>query len=215
MPGTDISAALTEATKNGDLDKIVLAPGVNEYGGGVNADGVYYINTGGNDLAIKNSRIHGTLLIDVGSDKSVYISDECFIHPYRDDFPTLIIKAETVELKVISNGGSDRLDEGDKGHNFNPSGAPYEGQTDGDQNDSYPSEIRGLVHVIGDVSFPDQVLTRVHGVLVVDGELNVDKPCEFIHDRSLMTNPPLGYTDDPTSTDMIIEAQSWTCQPAP
>ncbi len=176
---------------------------------------MYYINTSGNDLAIKNSRIHGTLLIDVGPGKNVYISDECFIHPYRDDFPTLIIKAATVELKVLSNGGSTLLVEGAKGHNFNPSAAPYQGQTDGDQGDSYPSEIRGLVHLIADASFPDQALTRVHGVLVVHGELNVDKDCEFIHDPNLMLNPPLGYTDDPNSTDMIIEARSWTCQPAP
>ena len=33
--------------------------------------------------------------------------------------------------------------------NFNPAGAPYNGSTDTDKADTYPNEIRGLVHVEG------------------------------------------------------------------
>ena len=219
MPPTtvfdDYVARATALPFSGDFYKMVLAPGVNEYGGGVNADGVYYINTSGNDIDIRRSRIHGTLLIDASPDGIVAFNARCFIHPYRDDFPTLIIKAKEVYLDYETNGGVDELREGGANHNFNPVGAPYLGQVDSDQSDRYPSEILGLVHVIGDASVWTPGNPRIHGVLAVQGKLRMYTPGEIVHDPKLMANPPLGYTDDPNSTDMIIGAQSWTCEPAP
>ena len=117
---------------SGNIDKRLLAPGVNDYAGGLNAEGVYYIDTAGNDITIEFSRIHGTLVIDAGTNNKVIIQEECFIQPYRDDFPALIIRAMEVDLKLRSNSGVSTLKEDATGHNFNPTGAPYLGQTDSD-----------------------------------------------------------------------------------
>jgi hypothetical protein len=207
----DYVARATELLYSGKMEKVVLGPGVNEYGGGLNEDGIYYLNAVGDNVELKKVRIYGTLLIDVGPDKKVTIEDECFLRSYRDDFPALIIRAKTVEIKMKSEEGAKRLDESDAGHNYNPSGATYLGEIDADQADSYPSEIQGLVHVIGDVVIKEEVLVR--GCMVVQGEVKVEKSCVFIHDPSLMFNPPRGYTSEPDNTGMIIEPQSWSRHP--
>lgn len=67
--------------------------------------------------------------------------------------------------------------------------------------------------MIGNVTFTSNGVYR--GVCVVDGSVTVSGTPTIIHNPSLMLSPPLGYTDDPSSTEMIIDAQSWTCQPAP
>ncbi|MGM0489747.1 MAG: hypothetical protein ACQESR_23685 [Planctomycetota bacterium] len=210
---SDYVARATQLPYNGDIDTVVMAPGVNEYGGGLNADGVYYIDTGGNDIDVRNSRIHGTLLIDAGPNNEVVIEDQCLIHPYRDDFPSLIIRANNVELELKTKDGVRLLREPPNHHNFNPPGAPYQGHSDSDTVDQYPSGIRGLAHLIADVTIEERILVR--GCVVVEGDLEVQKKGEFIHDPHLMLNPPRGYTDRPDSTDMIIEARSWARHPAP
>lgn len=209
---SDYVSKATQLPYNGDIDTVVITPNVNEYGGSLNPDGVYYLQTGENDLQIKHSRIHGTLLIETGPDSKVVIQDECLIHPYRKDFPSLIVKAGAVELKLKSNGGSRMLRESNS-HNFNPVGAPYQGEADSDRRDKYPNEIQGLVHLIADVTVEERIWVR--GCIVVEGEMDVRRNCQFIHDPDLMLNPPLGYTDDPDSTDMIIEARTWSRRPAP
>ena len=201
----DYVARATTLSFSGDFDKVVLAAGVNEYdGSGLNADGVYYINTSNNDLSMGRMRLLGTLIVDVGSG-TLTIEQNCLMESYRDDFPVLIVKGA---VDADLQGGS--LSESS---NFNPPGAPYLGQTDTDKNDSYPSEIRGLMHVIGSVTFSSNGVYR--GVCIVDGSVTVSGTPTIVHDPSLMMNPALGYTDDPTSTEMIIDAQNWTCQPAP
>lgn len=201
----DYVARATALSFSGDFDKVVLAAGVNEYdGSGLNSDGVYYINTSNNDLSLGRMRLLGTLVVDVGTG-TLTIENNCLMEPYRDDFPVLIVKGA---VDADLQGGS--LSESS---NFNPPGAPYEGQTDSDKNDSYPSEIRGLMHVIGNVTFGFDAIYR--GVCMVDGSVTVSGTPTFVHTPSLMLNPPLGYTDDPESTEMIIDAQSWTCEPAP
>ncbi len=99
-------------------------------------------------------------------------------------------------------------------HNLNPVGAPYHGVTDSDQSDSYPPGIMGLVHVIGNLTLVNTGLSK--GVLVVDGTVKIGGALtKLTHDPELMFNPPLGYTDDPNSTAMIIRGGSWSRQPAP
>ena len=201
----DYVARATPLSYSPTITRIVLAPGLNEYdGSGLNSDGVYYINTSNNDLTLSTMRLLGTLVVDVGSGR-LTIANACLMESYRDDFPVLIVKGA---VDADLQGGF--LAESS---NFNPPGAPYLGQTDTDKTDQYPSEIRGLLHVIGNITFTSNGVYR--GVCVVDGSVTVSGTPTFVHDPSLMLNPPLGYTDDPESTEMIIDAQSWTCQPAP
>lgn len=178
----------------GDFDKHVLAPGLNTYGGGLNSDGVYYINTGNSDVTIKATRIHGTLIIDPGN-AVVTLDDAAFLHPYRSDYPTLIVKGELViKLKSDEYG----LDESSWTTNFNPSGAPYLGSTDSDQTDTYPNEVQGLVHATGAVSLEET--SRVRGVVLGESTVEAKSTNEIVYDSLLFSSPPDGYTDPPVSS---------------
>ncbi len=202
-------ARATTLTYSGDLNKIVLGPGVNEYdGSGVNTDGVYYLNTGGSNLAISIVRVCGTLIVDVGN--GTLTIGTCLMQPCREDFPVLIVKGN---INVYMQ--TPQLVEGvPNSHNLNPSGAPYQGATDGDTADTYPFGLFGLVHIIGDVTLTNCGASK--GVVVVDGQVTITGTASQItHDPGLMLNPPLGYTDDPNSTAMIIRGGSWSRQPAP
>jgi len=187
-------ARATTLTNSGDMNRIVLGPGVNEYdGSGVNADGIYYINTGGSNLTIDGMRLYGTLVVDVGV--STLTISPCLMHPYREDFPVLIVKGA---VSIVIN--IPQLDESAKSRNFNPTGAPYQGVSDADMTDTYPCGLFGLVHIIGDVALTDCGASK--GVFVVDGQVTLaGQGSKIIHDPGLMLNPPLGYTDDPTARD--------------
>ena len=202
-------ARATTLTYSGDLNKIVLGPGVNEYdGSGVNADGVYYLNTGGSNLAISIVRVCGTLIVDVGN--GTLTIGTCLMQPYREDFPVLIVKGSVnayMQTPQLAEGAPNS-------HNLNPSGAPYQGVSDSDTADTYPLGLFGLVHIIGELTVQDCGVSK--GVFVVDGQVTVaGTASQITHDSGLMLNPPLGYTDDPNSTAMIIRGGSWSRQPAP
>jgi hypothetical protein len=131
------------------------------------------------------------------------------MEPYREDFPVLIVRGN-----VLANiFGTPMSESAPNNHNFNPSGAPYRGEADGDTSDSYSSGIHGLVHVIGDLELTSVKESR--GVYVVDGQVIVNGATQLVHDPELMFNPPLGYTEDPNSTAMIIRSRSWSRQSAP
>jgi hypothetical protein len=128
--------------------------------------------------------------------------------PYREDFPVLIVKGS-----VYQNTSGTTLNEIDEGHNYNPPGASYQGETDSDTSDTYPSGIHGLIHVIGNAEFNQTGLQR--GAIVVDGQAEISAATALTHDPDLMYNPPLGYANDPNSTAMVIRSGSWSRQPAP
>jgi len=197
----------TTLTFNGDLEKVVLTPEINEYdASGTNPDGVYYINTGGAAMNIFSTRVHGTLIVDVGGGE-LYVNT-CLMESYREDFPVLLVRGN-----VVVNLFSPSLSEGAPvSHNFNPPGAPYHGDADGDTSDSYSSGLYGLVHVIGDLTLTKEQDSQ--GVFVVDGSVTTNGATTLVHDPDLMYNPPLGYADDPNSTAMIIRSGSWSRQPA-
>lgn len=200
-------ARATTLTFSGNLQDIVLGPGVNEYdGSGANPDGMYYINTGGSNLDIQTMRLCGTLIVDVGAGTlNIY---NVSMEPYREDFPVLIVKGN-----MYQNTDGGLLDESWENHNYNPVGAPYHAETDSDQSDTYSPGIRGLMHVIGDVELVQ--VANHYGVIVVDGRATINGLVNLVHDPDLMFNPPLGYTDDPNSTAMIIRGHSWSRQYAP
>lgn len=207
----DYVARATQLPFSGNMDKVVLAPGVNQYGDGLNANGIYYIHTAGSSITLKNMRLLGTLVIDAGGG-TVTIDDQCFMEPFRPDLPVLLIRG-TAQMGLKSTGGDAQFRESSIGHNFNPPGAPYLGVTNNDTLDVYPSEIRGLVHVIGNVTFINRGVYR--GAVLVQGTVTITDRQYFHHDRQLIMNPPWGYTSDPHGTAMIVQPLMRTRRPSP
>ena len=185
---------------SGDFNEHVLAPGANTYGGGLNADGLYYIDAGDKDLKIKGTRILGTLVVDA---KKVTLDDAALLENYRSDYPVLIVNGN---LELMLKTDELGLDEFAWTTNFNPAGAPYGGATDSDQADTYPNEIRGLVHAIGETTVKET--TRVRGVVISENKVAFKGANEIVHNPDLYENPPLGYAEQ---AGMRISPGTW-CQ---
>jgi len=184
---TDYKDKATVIPFPGAIDKVVISPGSNPWGA-TNADGLYFIDTGGKDLIIKNSRINGTLVVRTDGG-AVILDDAVFLHNYRSDYPVLIVEGD-VEIKIRS--GEYGLSEASVKVNFNPAGSPYSGSWDDDKLDEYPNEIRGLVHVKGSLVMLQTA--RVRGCVICEGPVSFEELNQIIHDPSLYANPPGGYT---------------------
>ncbi|MCA8990188.1 MAG: hypothetical protein KDA78_21245, partial [Planctomycetaceae bacterium] len=91
----------TELTYDGSIDKMLITPSVNQYDTPLNAQGLYYINTGSRGLDIKDSRIQGTLIIDAGT-STVSIGNNVLIEPADTGYATLLIRASAVYLEYDS-----------------------------------------------------------------------------------------------------------------
>jgi cytoskeletal protein CcmA (bactofilin family) len=169
------------------LEKVVLAPGCNPLGP-TDPNGLYVINTNGGDFTLRNSRVYGTLIIRAAG-RTVTIEDAIFLQNYRSDFPVLLVEGNLV-IKPDSVAGT--LSESVCGTNFNPTGAPYEGETDPDKGDQYPNEVRGLVHVKGTLTL--QRTARIVGVVICEGTVSCEEANTIVHDPGLYANPPVGYT---------------------
>jgi hypothetical protein len=191
MPDSQvISQYIAKATVipfTGTIDEKVLAPSYNPWGAG-NTDGVYYINTGGNDLTIKDSRIYGTLVINA-SGKKVILDDSLCMQRFRSDYPVLIVIGN---LDIQIDSADYPLSEWSEFKNFNPSGAPYLGQTDMDIWDVYPNEIQGLVYVVGSLKLKHTA--KIVGAIICQGSVQCDGVNTIIHDPTLYSSPPEGYT---------------------
>jgi hypothetical protein len=183
------------------IDKQLLSPGQNPWGA-TNPEGVYVIRTN-SDLTISNSRIYGTLVV-LCSGHKVTMQNQVLFQPVRADYPTLIVDGNAV-FQYSSQGTV--LSEATTGVNFNPPGTPYNGQSDSDLSDTYPSEIQGLVHVTGTVQLNNTALIR--GLLLCQSTLASDavvcQDSQVIYTPSLYTFPPQGYT---TAVNMILQSGS-------
>jgi hypothetical protein len=197
-----------DTSKDVKIEEFLLSPSNNPWGA-TNADGVYYIDTQGHDLTINLARIHGTLVIDtnggkvkVGKGKDAAV----LIENYRSDYPTLIVKGK---LDIEFDSEDDDLTESDAKTNLNPSGSPYEGQADSDSSDSYPNEIRGLVHSTGETKLKKHVVLR--GALICEDKVKFDGDAEIIYDSSYSANPPAGYSAG-SSGPTTVEPGQWERQ---
>jgi hypothetical protein len=183
------------------INKQLLSPGQNPWGA-TNPEGVYVIRTS-SDLTISNTRIYGTLVV-LCPGHTVTVQNQVLFQPVRADYPTLIVDGNAV-FQYSSQGAV--LSEATTGVNFNPPGAPYNGQSDSDLSDTYPSEIQGLVHVTGTAQLNNTALIR--GLLLCQSAQTSDAVVcwnsQIIYTPSLYTFPPQGYT---TAVNMIPQSGS-------
>ena len=184
----DYAARATTIVGITQIDKKVLTPTSNPWGP-ADPNGLYFIDTGGSDITIKDSRIHGTLAIRTGSNKKVVIDNAVFMQNYRSDHPVLIVDGN---LEIKHNSCDYSLSEVSCSTNFNPVGAPYDGESDDDMLDAYPNEIRGLIHATGYVHLYDSA--RIVGAIICEDEARVEGTNTIIHNPGLYASPPEGYT---------------------
>jgi hypothetical protein len=192
MPDADVisryvakaSSVVFAATR----EKFVLAPGYNPYGT-ADPNGLYLINTNNANLKIRDCRIYGTLVIQAGTG-TVTLENSVFLQNYRSDFPALLVTASAVIIRCTS--ATTQLSESSLNTNFNPSGAPYQGVSDSDKVDSYPNEIRGLVHIEGTLQL--QQTARIVGVVICNGSVTCEEANTITYSSSLYACPPRWYT---------------------
>lgn len=191
MPDADVisryAGKATAIPYASTIEKIVLAPGYNPYGT-ADPNGLYVVNTGNGSLTIRDCRIYGTLVVLAGSG-TVTVDNSVLIQNYRSDFPALLVSGNAV-IKCTSAGT--QLSEVTLVVNFNPTGAPYNGDTDNDKKDIYPNEIQGLVHVNGSLRL--QQTARFVGVVICDGPVTCEDTNTITYNAGLYACPPRWYT---------------------
>lgn len=184
----------------GNLEKCILGPGVNRFGA-TNVDGIYVVDCRGSKIEVMEMRLYGTLiLLNVGAGSR--IDRTTFLESPSSDRPTLLVMGD---FNIEFDG--DDLKESTAGCNLNPGGAPFLGVADSDTLDVYPSMMRGVVYVSGNVILDGA--TTIDGVLLVGGSLTV-KANVTAYQRSPSAamegfNAVTGWTIDPTSLARVVD----------
>ena len=128
--------------------------------------------------------------------KKVTPDNQLFWQPARPDFPALIVVGDL----VLHYSSDMALSEAANGVNYNPTGAPHDGVSDLDRTDSYPSEVRGLVHATGVVKMDESFVLRgalLSGSTATSDAIDVnDEQCTILHDPRPLASPPPWYTLD-------------------
>jgi len=179
------------------ITRQAIGPGRNPWGL-PNANGVYYLDAPGANVTLRDSRLLGTLIVRCNR---LTISGNVFVENFRKDMPALIVDGD---LELACESAGSQLREHDENTNFNPAGVAFAGRTDSDKSDEYPSEIRGLVHVRGDLTLKSTALVR--GAVVCDKDVRCDGTNEIVHDDDLSDRPILGYT----CGDGYLYREGWT-----
>ncbi len=179
------AALATPLSPPSTMEDTLLSPACNPWGRPA-LEGVYFLNLTGNNT-IRNMRIVGTLVVR-GNGKNLLIEKNVLIEPARSGYPALVLDGN-LELNVDSAA---TLSEDDCDVNFNPPGTPWQGVADDDQTDTYPSEIRGLVHVRGTLRLRGTTLIR--GAVICESSVSVEGNARIVTDPTLAAEPAKGYT---------------------
>jgi hypothetical protein len=179
-----------QLTANLTIDKALISPQSFSLGP-ANSEGLYLINANGFNVTIRDSRIVASLVIyGLGTKGVLEMSNAVACEPALPGFPTLI-----VDGTVVMKQKQDDLDEADIKRNLNPIGAPYLNATDSDSTDLYPSMLRGLVYVRGNMEVSGaEAMAMIHGQLFVTGALEVKE--RFVLRPNLIesTQPIIGFS---------------------
>jgi hypothetical protein len=198
LNGTQITYASLPTQQGANIEKIVLSPSNNPYGLKItNANGIYVIDCLGGNLRIRNARIVGTLVI---RNPGVF-SVEQAVHwePAIANYPSLRVGGNA-QLEFDSSS----LSESAMKVSFNPPGTPYGISEDIDQNDTYPSIMKGLIYASGNVSMKNYV--TIDGVLVIGTTLTAENNLTLTYESTFYDNPPPGFGGAP---EMVISPGTW------
>ncbi len=170
--------------------------------GSANPDGVYYIDTGGRDLFISNTCIHGTLIVNTHGGK-VYVSETTYMRNYRDDHATLLVNGD---LDVRLRGDEFTFREWYFLDNLRRLLGGRWGDFQRDRQ-RLPNRLDGLVHVTDDCTL--RGTTTIQGALICGDKLKVKGRNTIVYDESLRDVPPRGYGSGgqvvPDSCKRVVE----------
>ena len=155
---------------SGEFVPGVLSADSNPYGA-KNPDGIYYIRLPSDNSKVKidDSRLKATLVVEAGTAVSAQELeiDNVYWESHSSSFPILITKGITT-VRIRGNISA------------------YSG--------TYPSELRGLIHLIGSTEVDMEDAAFIRGCLIADGIINTNGSTGVTANPSLFTTPPIGYT---------------------
>lgn len=179
------------------ISETAISPTNNPYGDTTtNDDGIYVIDCLNQDLQLRNCRIVGTLvLLNAGTGSSMYGSMNW--QPAISNYPALLVSGSfSFDTEATA------LSESSISVDFNE---------DSDMVDTYPSVIKGLVYVSGDVAVTNTV--NLQGTLVVGVTLTATGPngpatadLNLTYSDVLLNNPPPGFGE---VAQMVISPGTW------
>jgi len=184
-----------------EVARVVLSPKSNPFSGNTNTQGIYVIDCKGQSVAVRQSRIVGSLvLLNAGS--GTVIDGSVNWVPAVSNYPCLLVEGNLTIAAVSS-----ALQEGSPNFtNFNPSETPYpfpSGGTDNDTSDSYPSTVSGLIYVSGSVGILNSPSVTN---LIVAGDLTATNATLTVSANSAyLASPPPGFFTE----DMSPESGTW------
>jgi hypothetical protein len=139
-----VGTATSVTTAGQNFSKVLISP-EHPLGPVKNPHGIYILNCMNQTITFRDSRVYGTLVLLNPGPGSV-IEGSTYMAPVDPAFPALVVQGSiSIQLSVTE------FSESSQGRNFNPAGAPYRGNTNITQLDTYPSAIEGLVYATGDL----------------------------------------------------------------
>ena len=185
------------------LFKKVLAPSVNLFGPSGNAEGIYVIDCEGRNLVIENVRVMGTLVI-LNPGSTCRFQGSMSLCPVSPHYPAVLVQGNAQFTMSQLD-----LDEALLATNFNPTGVPYNGTADADTADKYPSKIKGLVYVSGQMRLPPASVEPFFDGSVICNTFQADSTgdVKFSYRPTHLHYPPPGFA---VGSTMQIVPGTWT-----
>jgi hypothetical protein len=189
------------------IQRVVLSAASNPYGS-TNPAGCYFIDVPAlGTLTISQSRLAATLVVNLGLSATLTISGANAWDPPSVDSPTLIVRSAGLLGTVNIQGSLTPLSEVTAGTNFNPPSTPYFGISNATSTDTFPSEVRGVVHIIGGtLSTNIGSSAVVRGCIISDASIALSGGAHVIADPGILAVPPDCYI---TPTGLVMDHSTW------
>lgn len=194
--GTAISfSSIPSAT----MQKVLLSPASNPYGGATNSSGIYVIDCGGSNITIGNCRVVGTLVL-LNAGTGSLVNNPVNFAPAVSNYPCLMVQGN---IKFNIPSGS--LSEGTAATNFNPPGTPYNGVSNTTTTDTFPSQFQGLVYASGNLTNAQNF--TLNGVVIAGGQFTSSGTFSPTYAATYYNSPPPGFYVTPVK--MAPSLSTW------
>lgn len=173
-------------------DTVMVAQGIPLLGVS-NGEGLYRMTAAaGQTVTFTNMRLKASIVITLSPGATLILKEPLLWEPASAGLPALVIKGDATS-NVSFVGASGALTESLL-VNFNPVTAPYNGVSDLDYADSYPSASYGVTHIIGSsVNVTVSSNYAFVGTLISESPISVAQG-KFTADAGLVSAPPEGYS---------------------